>query len=416
MKSWRTLGISLVMAIALLLLVQGTTSALVEQLDLDQLTAKADCILVGEVVAINSHQEAEKGIYTQVTISVDQSIKGQPGEEVVLRLPGGEVDGRWLWVEDVPDFRLGERTVVFLEEVETTFSVCGWYQGKFTVQDGLVVERGQSLTSFIADINQAMAPRSTTAQLFTKPFSEALEVPLEADMVEPVMAGEFLVGWQDIMTDDFEGAFPGDWTVTISSSVDAQWGQDDYRSYSGSYSVFCAKDGADGVDPPSDYPNDVYTRMTYGPFSLADATDAELNFNIWCETEPSYDLFVALASIDGSNFYGTSWSGSSGGWQPLSFDLTDVYTIGDICGQPQVWVALIFDSDESVTDEGVFIDDVVLRKYVGDAPQITSVSPSSGPAGTGFQATITGTDFDRFAEQYRNPIEHRPIFTGGGVG
>ena len=123
MKFGRTLGISLVVALTLLLAVPGTASALVEQLTIDELTAKANSILVGEVTDIACHEEGKGNIFTLVTLSVEQAIKGEPGQEVVIRVPGGEVGGLKLSVSDTPSFQLGERTVVFLEEVVGTFEV-----------------------------------------------------------------------------------------------------------------------------------------------------------------------------------------------------------------------------------------------------------------------------------------------------
>lgn len=171
MKLWHILGISLATASALVIAVGGSASALVEQLTLDELTAKADSILVGEVTDIACYQEGKGNIYTLVIVSVEQAVKGEPGREVVIRLPGGEVNGFRLWVEDTPNFQLGERTVVFLEEAGDASKVCGWYQGKFTVKDDLIVERNQSLTSFIADICQAMEAEGITPKMSMQPVT-----------------------------------------------------------------------------------------------------------------------------------------------------------------------------------------------------------------------------------------------------
>ncbi len=387
MKLWRTLGISLAVALALLSAGQGNAFALVEQLSLDELTAKADAILVGEVTDIASYQEGEGNIYTLVTLSVEQTIKGESGGKVVIKLPGGEVDGLGLWVSDTPSFQLGEKAVVFLEEVDNAFGVSGWYQGKFTVQDNRVVERDQSLTNFIADISQAMEAQGITPKLSVRLASMVLEKPLESKAVKPAKAEEFLTGWQNIMTDGFEGAFPGIWEVDGTPT----WHKESF-AHAGTYSVWCA---GSTLNPPSDYPNNMSAWMVYGPFSLADATDAKVDFWLWLQSESGYDYVAVMASTNGTNFYGTDWSGDSGGWQSSSFDLTNVYILGNLTGQPQVWIAFIFTSDDTTTDKGAFIDDVVLQKYVagGTTPQITSISPTSGPAGTGFEVTINGTNF-----------------------
>jgi hypothetical protein len=61
-------------------------------------------------------------------------------------------------------------------------------------------------------------------------------------------------------------------------------------------------------------------------------------------------------TLDGIDFFGWQSSGDSEGWKHTTYDLTD------LAGMPEVWIAFGFESDESVTDLGVWVDDVVLRK------------------------------------------------------
>jgi len=75
-----------------------------------------------------------------------------------------------------------------------------------------------------------------------------------------------------------------------------------------------------------------------------------------------------VASTDGSDFYGDRLSGNTGGWVERRLDLTDVNQLGDLTGQSQVWVALIFTSDQSVNNaEGAYVDNIVLRKSLTEA-------------------------------------------------
>ncbi len=393
MRSWRTLGIALVLALASVLAMHGTASALVEPLTIDELTARADSIVVGEVTDIACYEEGRGDIYTLVTLSVEQAVKGGPGNEVVLRVPGGEVGGLRLSVSDTPSFQPGERVVVFLEEAGSAFKVSGWYQGKFAVVDNRVVETNQSLSSFIADIGQAMEAQGMSPGLSVKPFSMTLESlpgsPPESDAAEPTVTVESLSGWQNIMTDGFESGFPG---ATWSLGGNPTWDDESYRARTGSYSVWCA---GSALNPPSNYANNMAAWMVYGPFDLFGASDADLTFYLWLESLTNDNIY-AMASINGTNFYGSGWSGSGGdAWYSMELDLTNVPTLGNLCGQPQVWIAFYFVSNASGTSYGAFIDDVVLRKEFagGTEPQITSITPDTGPAGTGFPVTIYGTDF-----------------------
>ena len=134
-----------------------SAGGLIEELTLDELAARADSILVGEVVDITSYQEGEGNIYTLVTLSVEQAIKGESEGEEVIRVPGGELGGQTLWVEDAPSFEPGERAVVFLEEIEGAFGVCGWHQGKFTIDNNNMVSGNITLTEFIDQIRDILA-------------------------------------------------------------------------------------------------------------------------------------------------------------------------------------------------------------------------------------------------------------------
>jgi hypothetical protein len=217
-----------------------------------------------------------------------------------------------------------------------------------------------------------------------------LEVPLESGLVEAENIVQGASGWQNIMTDGFEVTFPGSkWQLF----GDPTWGKDGYRRHSGSYSAFCAKSGSAGVNPPAHYPDNMEAWMIYGPFDLSDASDAELNFYYWLKSEYNYDYLEWMASTDGDQFYGSARGGNSFGWVSQSFDLTDVYTLGDLCGEPQVWIAFVFESDGEITDEGAFIDDVVLRKYVPavNSPPNTPSNPSPPNHGIGI---AINTDLD----------------------
>jgi len=170
-----------------------------------------------------------------------------------------------------------------------------------------------------------------------------------------------------IMSEDFEGTFPtSSWVVSDTYPADGleyYWGKDDYRPHTGTYSAWCASAGADGLDPASsDYPNYTSSWMVYGPFDLSDANVADLTFYYWNLSELDHDYLFWGASLDGSQFYGQKVYGNSQGWQQVAFDLTNVYSIGDVTGHSQVWIGFYFHSNDSNTYAGAFVDDIVLTK------------------------------------------------------
>ncbi len=217
----------------------------------------------------------------------------------------------------------------------------------------------------------------------------SLDVAMEDSYVAylPLIMKDFTPGsWVTIMSETFEGAFPGVWQVSDehTGSGEYYWAARDCRSYSGSYSGWAVGGGADGgpLVCDSDYPNDSESWMVYGPFSLADATASDISFKLWLNSESDYDGVCIFASIDNNTFYGDCTSGNSSGWIDRVLDLTNVYTLGDLMGQPNVWVALIFYSDSSVTyAEGAYVDDLVLRKCTtGSCPSggVTLVDSGTG--------------------------------------
>lgn len=178
--------------------------------------------------------------------------------------------------------------------------------------------------------------------------------------------------WTTIKSEGFESAFPNDWTLYGTPT----WDDETYRKRSGYRSGYCV---GSTVNPPGPYPNNVFSWMVYGPFSLADASDAKLDFWRWLKVEDGYDYLFWGASIDGSQFYGYADDSTNASWQSESFDLKNVPTLGNLCGRSQVWVGFLFESDFSNTDEGAYLDDILLQKDTGgggNGPDLTYAQPS----------------------------------------
>lgn len=175
-------------------------------------------------------------------------------------------------------------------------------------------------------------------------------------------------GWVTIASTDFEDSFPGPWTVYDDDGAtngEYYWGKRNCRAFAGNFSGWVVGAGAQGagLSCGNNYPNNARSSMDYGPFSLVGSTAAELRYKVWQNTERDYDRICHFASVDNVNWYGTCGSGNSNGWVDRVFDLSNVYQIGNLLGQPQVWVELWFYSDSSVTyPEGVYVDNIVLRR------------------------------------------------------
>jgi hypothetical protein len=104
--------------------------------------------------------------------------------------------------------------------------------------------------------------------------------------------------------------------------------------------------------------------MIHGPFDLSDTAYGKLTFDAWVKSESGYDILFFGFSTNGNNFSGYTYSGdlSSYGWIPTDVPLTN--TPVNVCGEPQVWVAFMFQSDSTAQDEGAYVDNIIIQKEV----------------------------------------------------
>jgi hypothetical protein len=194
-----------------------------------------------------------------------------------------------------------------------------------------------------------------------------------------------VIPWTTIVSETFEGSFPGVWVVSDndgSTNGTYYWAKRNCRPYAGSYSGWSVGGGANGaaLGCGSNYPNNADSWMVYGPFSLADATAAELNFKLWLNSQSTYDGVSRYASINGTNFYGYLTTGNSGGWVDRTLDLDSVPTLGNLLGRSSVWIALRFRSDSSTYySEGGYVDNIVLRKCTAPACTASTATVDSSP-------------------------------------
>ena len=201
-------------------------------------------------------------------------------------------------------------------------------------------------------------------------------------------------GWSAIVEEDFEGAFPGEWRVLDGNTAEGLHAIEPRtcRAYGGNHSGWVVGGGAGaGLGCQSAYPRHVESWMVFGPFSLADASAAELAFQLWLNSEPEYDGVFSGASLDGVKYHGYMASGNSAGWGQHTLDLRTVPELGDLTGQEEVWIALLFVSDGVVRmQQGAFIDDIVLKKYVGSPADLPEeVAPALGGTAQRKEATFS---------------------------
>jgi uncharacterized protein YkvS len=125
------------------------------KISLEKLVTTADVILIGTVNEVISYQE-DSNIYTRVTLSVEQTIKGEIGNEVAIKVPGGEYNGISLNVTDNPSFNVDEKVLVFLTKSDNIYEVYGGFQGKILINENNMITDNTSLEDYITLINNIL--------------------------------------------------------------------------------------------------------------------------------------------------------------------------------------------------------------------------------------------------------------------
>jgi hypothetical protein len=122
------------------------------------LVREADSIVLGTVIKQASAWDAQyKAIYTDVTLEVERVLTGPPEERVTFRVSGGRVGGMGMGTSNDATFPVGERVIVCLNTRAVPSTVVGMQQGKFPVEDNIVigVDEAWSLNEFIAAVRTA---------------------------------------------------------------------------------------------------------------------------------------------------------------------------------------------------------------------------------------------------------------------
>jgi len=203
-----------------------------------------------------------------------------------------------------------------------------------------------------------------------EPTSAVLEAPLEGKSVKLEGIEEPRGAWFGV-TEDFEDpSWPGlNWNVFDNDGMtngEYYWNATTCHDFgSGDSDAVPHAAGADGTmyyTCWTPYPANLNSWMVWGPFDLTGFTTAEVSFDLDLHSESGADYFKWMASINGTNFYGYQTSGDTGGWVTKSLDLTNVPTLGNVCGQSQVWIAFLFQSD-GISDSyaGPWVDDISLE-------------------------------------------------------
>lgn len=124
---------------------QASDTTLALALSLEDMVNQSDVIAIGNCLDTRSVW-IDRSLVTLATVSVSESLKGQPGETLTVVLPGGIDVNRKVPIAmtypGAPRLTPGEDVFLFLNsesEVANGYNIAGFAQGKFSIvqdQDG----------------------------------------------------------------------------------------------------------------------------------------------------------------------------------------------------------------------------------------------------------------------------------------
>ena len=137
MSGRNPIGLALLVAV----LASPALATTVAKLSLEQLVQRADLIVQGQVQSVYSQWDQQRRlVFTYVSIRVDEPLKGVQRQSVLIRQIGGTVGTIEMSVAGAPQFKSGERALVFLKRQDaTTFQVVGMNQGLYRIVEDSAV-------------------------------------------------------------------------------------------------------------------------------------------------------------------------------------------------------------------------------------------------------------------------------------
>lgn len=111
-------------------------ATLIQVLSFEKLTLVSDMVIDGTVLKSEAHWTPDhQGVYTDIDILVADPVVGAAtaGRVVTVRQAGGELDGMAFTFVGMPVFKVGERVLLFLQEIQGLRIVVGLKQGKLPI-------------------------------------------------------------------------------------------------------------------------------------------------------------------------------------------------------------------------------------------------------------------------------------------
>ncbi len=151
-----------------------------------ELVTTAPVIVHGQVVDVRSRWvDGRRSVETFVTVAAEEYLKGNLGEHVTFRVPGGQI-GRYRTVfVGAPEFSTGDEVVLFLKRAgQSNLYIIGLSQGAFRVVPDARTGRRMVTTPIVMGKGGDQPERLVRGDVTRKP----LPIDSFRDAVRQVMA------------------------------------------------------------------------------------------------------------------------------------------------------------------------------------------------------------------------------------
>ena len=190
-------------ALSLVLLSSPAWATTVLEKSFPELVQDAEVIAIGTVTAIEAEWNAQKRApFTLVTFSDLEILKGEAGQtELTLHFLGGPTpDGLIMQIAGVPQFRLGERSVIFcVGNQHNSVPLVGMWQGVYRVvfdaERGIETvhnHAGQPVTALPTEEGRILHDEAPIVQEQKEAQQEAMSLGTFTQMIEREVRQEML--------------------------------------------------------------------------------------------------------------------------------------------------------------------------------------------------------------------------------
>ena len=212
----------------------------------------------------------------------------------------------------------------------------------------------------------------------------------------PAVAGPLSGG--TVLSEDFETVPWTRWLPSDNMGGQYGWAQTTCAAHAGTHSADAVRGGSVGstLSCSASYPSGLEAWLDDTQCeNFQGAGAAWLDFYLDLDSQMNSDYFGVYYPDNSQSYYGALFSGSTGGWVHLTFDLKHWYKLGDLSASACNKVSLLFESDQSGDlGVGARVDD--LRIQTGSTTGLScsaTATPDSGPAPltVSFTGTAGGT-------------------------